>query len=66
MRLAGALPAGECLFLIQGEIPNRKGQPVIHERFAVRFDGPRNAGVLSLQEFLNLTQLDKRTYPNPG
>ena len=66
MRLAGALAAGESLFLIQGEIPNRKGQPVIHEWFAVRFEGQRNAGVLSLQEFLKLTQLDTRTYPNPG
>jgi hypothetical protein len=66
MRLAGALAAGESLFLIQGEIPNRKGQPVIHEWFAVRFTGHRNVGVLPLQEFLNLSQLDKRTYPNSG
>ena len=66
MRLAGALAAGETLFLIQGEIPNKKGQPVIHEWFAIRFEGHRNAGVLSLQEFLKLTQLDTRTYPNPG
>ncbi|MDR3749021.1 MAG: DEAD/DEAH box helicase [Acidobacteriota bacterium] len=66
MRLGGALAAGESLFLIQGEIPNRKGQPVIHEWFAIRFDGQRNSGVLPLQDFLKLTQLDKRTYPNPG
>jgi hypothetical protein len=66
MRLAGALAAGETLFLIQGEIPNKKGQPVIHEWFAIRFEGHRNTGVLSLQEFLKLTQLDTRTYPNPG
>jgi hypothetical protein len=66
MRLAGALAAGETLFLIQGEIPNKKGQPVIHEWFAIRFEGHRNIGVLSLQEFLKLTQLDTRTYPNPG
>ena len=66
IRLAGALAAGESLFLIQGEIPNKKGQPVIHEWFAIRFDGQRNVGVLSLQDFLKLTQLDKRTYPNPG
>ncbi len=66
VRLAGALAAGETLFLIQGEIPNKKGQPVIHEWFAIRFEGHRNTGVLSLQEFLKLTQLDTRTYPNPG
>ena len=66
MRLVGTLPSGESLFLIQGEIPNKKGQPVIHEWFAVRFQGQRNTGVLPLQDFLKLTQLDKRNYPNPG
>ena len=66
MRLAGALAARESLFLIQGEIPNKKGQPVIHEWFAVRFENSRNVGVLSLQEFLNLTHLDQKAYPNPG
>lgn len=66
MRLAGTLASGESLFLIQGEIPNKKGQPVIHEWFAIRFQGQRSAGVLPLQDFLKLTQLDKRGYPNPG
>jgi hypothetical protein len=66
MRLAGALASGESLFLIQGEIPNKKGQPVIHEWFAIRFQGQRSAGVLPLQDFLKLTQLEKRAYPNPG
>jgi hypothetical protein len=66
IRLSGALAAGESMFLIQGEIPNRKGQPVIHEWFAVRFEGQRNAGVLPLAEFLKRTKLDARNYPNPG
>jgi hypothetical protein len=66
IRLSSALAAGESMFLIQGEIPNRKGQPVIHEWFAVRFEGQRNAGVLPLAEFLKRTKLDARTYPNPG
>jgi hypothetical protein len=66
VRMAGTLVAGESLFLIQGEIPNRKGQPVIHEWFAVHFDGHRNAGVLPLQNFLKRTQLNTRTYPSPG
>lgn len=66
IRLAGVLSAGEVLFLMQGEIPNRKGQPVIHEWFAVRFDGHRNAGVLTLEDFLKRTQLNTRTFPSPG
>ena len=66
MRLAGTLASGESLFLIQGEIPNKKGQPVIHEWFAIRFRGSVTSVCLPLQDFLKLTQLDKRTYPNPG
>lgn len=66
LRLPGALVPGECLFLIQGEIPNRKGQPVVHEWFAVRFEGQRSAGILSIEEFLKRTQLGIRPYPNTG
>ena len=66
IRLAGALSPGESLFLIQGEIPNRKGQPVIHEWFAVHFEGQRYAGVLPLEDILRRTQLGTRAYPNPG
>jgi hypothetical protein len=66
LRLAGTLEEGESLFFMQGEIPNRKGQPVVHEWFAVRFERQRNAGVLPLDEFLKRTQLHTRVYPNPG
>lgn len=66
LRLTGTLAGGESLFLIQGEIPNKKGQPVIHEWFAVRFDGQRKLGVQTLREFLKHTKLDTRNYANPG
>ena len=38
------LERGELLYLIQGEIPNRKAQPVVHEWCAVRFLGGTLAG----------------------
>jgi hypothetical protein len=66
IRLAGALSPGESLFLIQGEIPNRKGQPVIHQWFAVHFEGQRYAGILPLEDLLRRTQLGTRAYPNAG
>ena len=66
LRLGGVLSPNESLFLIEGEIPNRKGQPVIHEWFGVRFEGQRKVGVLTLQEFLERTQLSKRLFPNAG
>jgi len=66
LRLPGALAEGESLFLIQGEIPNRKGQPVVHEWFAIHFEGQRNVGVVRLEDFLKRTHLGTRAYPNPG
>jgi hypothetical protein len=66
LRLASVLGSSESLFLFEGEIPNRKGQPVIHEWFAVQFDGQRLAGMLSLEQFLAQTQLAVRLFPNTG
>ena len=66
MRLEGTLAPGRSLFLIQGEIPNRKGQPVIHEWFAAEFDGQRFAGYVPLEAFLRRTRLREHAYPNRG
>ncbi len=66
IRLAGNLPAGDSMFLMQAEIPNKKGQPVIHEWFALHYSGMAEKGILPLEEFLERTQLGRRNYPNPG
>lgn len=66
IRLGGATPAEESFFLMQGEIPNRRGQPVVHEWFAVCFRGMEEQGVLSLEQFLERTRFDRQSYPNPG
>ena len=66
LRLAGALPAGDSMFLMQAEIPNKKGQPVVHEWFALHYSGMAEKGILSLSDFLERTQLGRRSFPNPG
>jgi len=66
LRLAGVLDPGEAWFLIQAEIPNRKGQPVIHDWFAVGFNKSEHPSVLSLNDFLDRTQFHRRLYPNAG
>ena len=58
--------AARLLFLIQGEIPNRKAQPVVHEWCAVRFRGGTLAGILPLADFLKKTEFGSRACPNPG
>lgn len=60
------VPPNERLFLLQGEIPNRQGQPVIHEWFAVCFEGMVPKGILPLSEFLDRTKFHKEQFPNPG
>jgi hypothetical protein len=66
VRLAGVLGERESLFLVQGEIPNRKGQPVVHQWFAVHFEGQVFKGILSLEAFLDKTQFHDVAHPNPG
>jgi hypothetical protein len=61
-----ALDRGELLYLIQGEIPNRKAQPVVHDWCAVRFTGGALAGTLTLADFLQRTGFADRAWPNPG
>lgn len=61
-----ALAAGEIFYLIEGEIPNRKAQPVVHEWCAVRFLRGVPAGTIELDEFLRRTEFGSRAWPNPG
>lgn len=56
----------EAYVLIQGEIPNRKGHPVVHDWFAVRFERGRMKGIVPLEEFLRKTGLAARAFPNRG
>jgi hypothetical protein len=64
--IPSTLAPGETLFLMEGEIPNCKGQPVIHEWCTPHFVNKQLAGTLSLAEFLAKTQFDLRTWPNAG
>jgi hypothetical protein len=66
VRLTGVLPPQHAYFLFQGEIPNRKGQPIIHEWFAVHFDGQRPLGVVPFKDFLARTGFNTQTFPNPA
>ncbi|MBN1998604.1 DEAD/DEAH box helicase [candidate division KSB1 bacterium] len=56
---------GNSLYLVSGLMPNRKGQPVLHEWFALRFKGPAFIEYLNMHEFLRLTKINQRI-PNTG
>jgi hypothetical protein len=60
------LAPGEVIYLMEGEIPNRKGQPVIHEWCAVRFQDKMAVGTEPLADFLERTQFHRRQFPNTG
>jgi hypothetical protein len=63
--LKGVLVKDELVFLLEGEIPNRKGQPVVHRWFGVRYERGKFAGVEELPSFLERTQFHHKEYPNP-
>ncbi|WP_045213048.1 helicase-related protein [Desulfonatronovibrio magnus] len=56
----------EIIFLLTGIIPNRKGQPLIQKWFGISMANVSFKGILSLKEVLQRTELDKRSFANPG
>ena len=64
--LKGVLGRQEFVFLMQGDIPNRKGQPVVHNWFGVRFKSGRFAGIEDLEALLERTGFHENEFPNPS
>jgi superfamily II DNA/RNA helicase len=64
--LKGILKPHEIVFLMQGEIPNRKGQPVVHRWFGVRFETGKFAAIEELESFLQRTGFHIRQVANPA
>jgi superfamily II DNA/RNA helicase len=64
--LKGVLNPQEIVFLMQGEIPNRKGQPVVHRWFGVRFDTGVFAGIEEMPALLERTGFHRKEFANPA
>jgi superfamily II DNA or RNA helicase len=59
--------AGEAFVLVSALIPNRRGQPVLNEWFAVRITAQgRVDGVLEMKELIERTGLGREELPNAG
>ena len=54
----------EVIYLINGMIPNKKAQPVIDEWVGVEFVDNNFVNILTLEELLEKTKLDKETFAN--
>lgn len=67
LRVARGIAVGEALVLISAVIPNRRGQPMINDWFAVRVDtADKERGVLTLDEVVQVTGLGSDEVPNSG
>jgi hypothetical protein len=64
--LRGALALQELVFLMQGEIPKRQGQAIVHSWFGVRFDRGACAGIEELPAFLERSGFARQPFPNPA
>jgi hypothetical protein len=64
--LKGVLAPQELVFLMQGETPNRKGQPVVHRWFGVRFESGKFTGIEPLEQFLERTGFHRTEFANPA
>ena len=64
--LSAALQPREIIFLMQGEIPNRKGQAVVHSWFGVPFVSGQFTEIENLSTLLKRTGFDQGQTPNPN
>jgi len=65
IRVPRGIAAGETLVLIAALIPNRRGQPVLNDWFAVRIDNNGKVlGELSFDELIKSTGLGHEEFPN--
>lgn len=67
LRVARGIAEGDALVLIAAVIPNRRGQPVINDWFAVCVgaDG-KERGALTMEEVVQITGLGREEVPNAG
>ncbi len=66
IRVPKGIAPGDTLVLVSALIPNRRGQPVLNDWFAVRVDTHRKVqGVISFKELIDSTGLGRDEFPNP-
>ena len=66
LRLPEQLGPDEHLVLCQGGFPNRRGHTLIHDWYAVRFEGDSRQEVMSLENMLDRLNLDPGQIHNQG
>ena len=66
LTLAGRLARRESMFVVHGDIPNRKGHPVVHQWFVVSLKDGRYVETLALDAFLTRTGLGTSALANTG
>ena len=64
LTLPDVLDSNEVVFILSGLIPNRKGHPVIHRWFGVRFVNGLYEEIEEFRELVERIQLGKRPFPN--
>ncbi|MBI5041878.1 MAG: DEAD/DEAH box helicase [Gammaproteobacteria bacterium] len=67
IRVPRGITDGETLVLVSAQIPNRRGQIVLNDWFAVRVDAQGKVpGVLTFDELVNQTGLGREDFANAG
>jgi len=66
MTLPGGLRPNEAVFLLSGLVPNRKGHPLVHVWFGIRFENGTYRETVDFETLLGCTGLRERGYPNLG
>lgn len=60
----GKLSDDEFVYIIEGQVPNRKSTPVVDEWFGLHFKNGSFMGVLTMEEAVDKAQFHKNNVPN--
>lgn len=66
LELGEGLAPRETVFIVAGQVPNRKGHPLIHEWLGVCFRGSSFHGIEPFSKTLERTRLGQQPIPNRG
>ena len=66
INIPSTLKPSESIFLGSGLIPNRKGHPLIHRWFGIRFRDNQFEETLDLDDVIRITGIGVKEIPNPG
>jgi hypothetical protein len=60
-----SLEPGETIVICSGNVPNRKGQPIVNDWVGVLFEDSQRPELIEFGDLIDYTRIDRSDMPNP-